>query len=73
MEGKKSITMKRNKFKLKVFFLHLKFIFHLFPPTQKMKVMFDFYKVLRRKKNTKKNNFLLFGFIMKNIKKIKYN
>ena len=72
MEGKKSIIKKRNKFKLKVFFLHLKFIFHLFPPTQKMKFMFGFQKVLRRKKNTKKNDFLLYGFIMKK-KKIKYN
>ena len=74
MEGKKSIIKKRNKFKLKVFFLHLKFIFHLFPPIQKMKAMFDFWKILRmKKKNTKENDFLLFGFIMKNKKKIKYN
>ena len=39
-----------------------------------MKAMFGFWKVLKRKKKkTKENDFLLFGFIMKNIKKIKYN
>ena len=31
--------------------------------------MFGFQKVLRRKKNTKENYFILFGFIMKNIKR----
>ena len=32
--------------------------------------MFGYIKVLRKeKKNTKKNNFLMFGFIMENTKK----
>ena len=35
--------------------------------------MFGFQKVLRRKKKIKENYFIMFSFIMKNKKKIKYN
>ena len=60
---------KINKFKLKVFFLHsFKFYFSFFFLLyKKMNVMFGSWKVLR-KKNIKDNDFLLFDFIMKNIK-----
>ena len=35
--------------------------------------MFSFQKVLRKEKNIKKNNSLMFDYLMKNSKKIKYN